>query len=84
MICYLYESTKSIMDLMVNSYDKLIGEIERRVNRDYEIELKQIRSKAKDSSHRAISTLKLLRDHENRSTVTLEKFCQELKIQIIT
>lgn len=78
MICYLYESSKSIMDLMVNSYDKLIGEIERRVNRDYEIELKQIRSKAKDSGQKAITTLKLLRDHENRLTLTLEKFCQEL------
>ena len=26
MICYLYESTKSIMDTIVNSYDKLMGE----------------------------------------------------------
>lgn len=78
-ICYLYESTKSIMDLMVNSYDKLIGEIERRVNRDYELELKQLRSKAKDSSRKALLTLKLLRDHEHRKTTTLEKFCEELE-----
>jgi len=79
MICYLYESSKSSIDLIVNSYDKLIGEIERRVNRDYEIELKQIRSKAKDSSLKAINTLKLIRDHKSRSTVTLEKFYQELE-----
>lgn len=79
MICYLHESTKSIMDTMVGSYDKLIGEIERRVNRDYEIEPKQLRNRARDSSQKAISTLKLLRDHENRSTVTLEQFCKELK-----
>lgn len=78
-ICYLYESTKSIMDLMVNSYDKLIGEIERRVNRDYELELKQLRSKAKDSSKKALLTLKMLRDHEYRNTTTLEKFCEELE-----
>ena len=78
-ICYLYESMKSIMDLMVNSYDKLIGEIERRVNRDYELELKQLRSKAKDSSRKALLTLKLLRDHEHRKTTTLEKFCKELE-----
>lgn len=79
MICYLYESSKSMMDLMVNSYDKLLGEIERRVNRDYDIELKHLRNKAKDSSQKAISTLKLLRDHKNRSTVTLENFCEELE-----
>lgn len=78
-ICYLHESTKSIMDTMVNSYDKLIGEIERRVNRDYEIELKQLRNRARDSSRRAISTLKLLRDHRHQSTITLEEFCKELK-----
>lgn len=78
-ICYLYESTKSIMDLTVNSYDKLIGEIERRVNRDYEIELKQLRSKAKDSSRKALITLKLMRDHEHRKIMTLEKFCEELE-----
>lgn len=78
-ICYLYESTKNIMDLTVNSYDKLIGEIERRVNRDYEIELKQLRSKAKDSSRKALITLKLMRDHEHRKTMTLEKFCEELE-----
>jgi DNA polymerase II small subunit/DNA polymerase delta subunit B len=63
---------------MVGSYDKLIGEIERRVNRDYEIELKQLRNRARDSSRKAISTLKLLRDHKNRSIVTLEQFCKEL------
>lgn len=79
MICYLHESSKSMMDLMVNSYDKLMGEIERRVNRDYDIELKQLRNKAKDSSQKAILTLKLLRDHKERSTVTLEKFCKELE-----
>jgi TnpA family transposase len=78
MVCYLHESTKSIIDAMVGSYDKLIGEIERRVNRDYEIELKQLRNRARDSSQRAISTLKLLRDHKNRSIVTLEQFCEEL------
>lgn len=78
MVCYLHESTKSIIDTMVGSYDKLIGEIERRVNRDYEIELKQLRNRARDSSRKAISTLKLLRDHKNRLIVTLEQFCQEL------
>ena len=79
MICYLYESTKSIMDIMVNGYDKLMGEIERRVNRDYDIELKELRRRARDSSHRAILTLKLLRDHKDRSIVTLEEFCNELE-----
>lgn len=78
MVCYLHESTKSIIDAMVGSYDKLIGEIERRVNRDYEIGLKQLRNRARDSSQRAISTLKLLRDHKNRSIVTLEQFYEEL------
>lgn len=49
------------MDLLVNSYDKLMGEIERRVNRDFDIELKQLRSKAKDSTQKAISTLKIIK-----------------------
>ena len=43
LICYLYESTKTLIDLVVASYDKLMMEIERRVNRDYEIQLKRIR-----------------------------------------
>ena len=79
MICYLYESMKSNMDLIVNGYDKLIGEIERRVNRDYEIELKQLRNKAKDSSLKAILTLKLLRNYKNPAVVTLATFFEELK-----
>lgn len=79
MLCYLHESTKSTIDTIVSSYDKLMGEVERRVNRDYEIELKQLRNRAKDSSYRAISALKLIRDHKNRSTVTLEEFYQGLR-----
>jgi len=67
------------MDLIVNGYDKLISEIERRVNRDYEIELKQLRNKARDSNLKAILTLKLLRDYHNPATVTLAKFLKILK-----
>ncbi|WP_165379500.1 DUF4158 domain-containing protein [Rickettsiales endosymbiont of Peranema trichophorum] len=69
-VCYLYESTKNTMDLMVNSYDKLMSEIERRVNRDYEIELKRLRNKARESSRRALVSLKMLRDHERRGYYT--------------
>lgn len=79
LICYLYESMKSNMDLIVNGYDKLISEIERRVNRDYEIELKQLRNKARDSNLKAILTLKLLRDYQNPASVTLAKFFEDLK-----
>jgi len=79
LVCYLYESMKSNMDLIVNGYDKLISEIERRVNRDYEIELKQLRNKARDSNLKAILTLKLLRDYHNPATVTLAKFLKILK-----
>ena len=46
---------------MVNGYDKLKGEIERIVNRDYDIELKELRGRARDSNHRVILTLKLSR-----------------------
>ena len=77
-ICYLYENTKSIMDLLVNSYDKLMGEIERRVNRDYDIELKYLRNKARDSSQKAISTLKLLRDCRDTAVTSLAEFFEKL------
>ena len=78
MICYLHESSKTMMDLIINSYDKLMGEIERRVNRDFEIEYKKIRNNAKTSSIKAIATLKLLKYHKQRSTTTLDMFCEEL------
>ena len=64
---------------MVNGYDKLKGEIERIVNRDYDIELKELRGRARDSNHRAILTLKLSRDYKDRSILTLEEFCNELE-----
>jgi len=81
MICYLHESSKTMMDLIINSYDKLMGEIERRVNRDFEIEFRKIRSEEKTSREKAISTLKLLKYHEQRATTTLDMFCEELKRQ---
>jgi TnpA family transposase/predicted DNA-binding protein YlxM (UPF0122 family) len=81
MICYLHESSKTMMDLIINSYDKLMGEIERRVNRDFEIEYKKVRNNAKTSSTKAISTLKLLKYHKQRTTTTLDMFCEELKSQ---
>jgi hypothetical protein len=72
---------KTLIDLIINSYDKLMGEIERRVNRDFDTEFKKIRNDAKASREKALSTLKLLINHEKRSSMTIEMFCKELKEQ---
>ena len=81
MMCYLYESSKSLMDLLVNSYDKLMGEIERRVNRDFEEKYRTLRQEARVSREKSLSALILLNNHENKSSTTLEMFCAELKEQ---
>ena len=81
LICYLHENSKTLMDLIVNSYDKLMGEIERRVNRDFELELKRIRKEARDSQEKALLTLMLLKNHKKSATTTLDMFYKELKEQ---
>lgn len=81
MICYLHENSKTLIDLLINSYDKLMGEIERRVNRDFDVEFKKIRNEARVSREKAIFTLKLLISHEKRSSTTIDVFCKELKDQ---
>ena len=67
------------MDLLVNSYDKLMVEIERRVNRDFETESKKIRKEARVSREKSLSALVLLNNHNNKTTTTLSMFCVELK-----
>lgn len=81
MVCYLHENSKTLMDLIINSYDKLVGEIERRVNRDFDLESKKIRNAARDSQERALVTLQLLKDHKQSATTTLDMFYEELKAQ---
>lgn len=81
MVCYLHESSKTLMDLIINSYDKLIGEIERRVNRDFDLEYKKIRNAARESHEKALVTLQLLKDHKQSAKTTLDMFYEELNAQ---
>lgn len=81
LVCYLHESSKILIDKVIQSYDKLMSEIERRVNRDYEKELKRLRHDGRVSGEKALDTLKLLVSHKKRKTLTLDGFCQELDAQ---
>lgn len=83
-ICYLYESTKTLIDLVVASYDKLMMEIERRVNRDYEIQLKRIRYEQKVNQEKAVSTLKLLQNHDDKENTTLAMFFKDMEEQSVS
>lgn len=83
-VCYLYESTKTLIDLIVASYDKLTMEIERRVNRDYEIHIKRIRSEQRLNQEKALSTLKLLQNHEDKDNTTLAMFFKDMEEQSVS
>lgn len=56
--CHLHEIIKSAIDQVIDANDKLLGEIERRINRDFDEYTKKMREQAKLSRRLAIKTLK--------------------------
>lgn len=69
--CYIHEITKSAIDEIIVANDKLLGEIERRVNRDFDEHYKKLKNKAQTSRDFALETLKGLQSHEQRDSMTI-------------
>lgn len=62
--CHLHEITKSAIDEIIDANDKLLGEIERRVNRDFDKCYKKLKNNAKISRDLALRTLRGLLNHQ--------------------
>lgn len=77
-VCYLSEISKVMLDQIIDANDKLLGEIERRINRDFEEEYKYIRTCAQASHKLALQTLEMLLNHKQRTVVTIDQFCSEI------
>lgn len=76
--CHLYEIIKSTIDEIIEANDKLLGEIERRINRDFDEYYRKLKNKAKVSRTFVLQTLKNLLTHEKRDSITLVQFCNEI------
>lgn len=81
--CHLHEITKSAIDDIILANDKLLGEVERRVNRDFDDYYKQLKNKARASRELALQTLKNLRSHERRDLITVTQFCNEMGVGVL-
>lgn len=77
-VCYLSEISKVMLDQIIDANDKLLGEIDRRINRDFEEEYKHIRNEAQLSRKLALHTLKRLLNHKQRNILTIDQFCYEI------
>lgn len=76
--CHIHEVVKSAIDEIIKANDKLLGEIERRINRDFNNYYKKLKNKAKTSRILALQTLKDLLHHKRRDSITLTQFCNEI------
>lgn len=76
--CHIHEIMKSAIDNIIVANDKLLGEIERRINRDFDDYYKKLKSRAKVSRALALNTLKNLQTHEQRESTTIAQFCNEI------
>jgi TnpA family transposase len=76
--CHLYEITIAAIDQVIDANDKLLGEIERRINRDFEQYEKKLKERGRISQNLALETLKNLLTHQRRQATTIQQFCDEI------
>lgn len=76
--CHLHEVTKLAIDGIIDANDKLLGEVERRINRDFDEYYHKLKNRAKISRVLALQTLKDLLHHKQRDSTTLKQFCDKV------
>lgn len=77
LVCHLCEVVRTAIDHILDANDKLVGEIERRINRDYEHYYNQFSNNVKLSRNLALEVLKKMKTHELRDILTIKQFCDE-------
>jgi hypothetical protein len=75
---YLSQTSKVILDQIIDSNDKLLGEIDRRINRNFVGEYKHIGFEVQLSRKLALQTLKRLLKHQQRNLLTINYIWNEI------